>query len=174
MKQPITYPPALELRDIHLPEPVSWWPPAPGWWLLAAAIIVLIAAFFISRKIYRAKQLQRDIAAELDHIKKQFQQTENKSELACALSALLRRACISYYPTQNIAGLTGEDWLAYLDHSNTLATAKQRFQSETGKILLSAPYMPENASLDYDSQALLQLCESWLLSPHKNSSQVTP
>lgn len=172
MNQPISNTPALNLRDIHLPEPVSWWPPAPGWWLLIAAIIVIVTAFFISRKIYRSKQLRRDIAAELDTIKKQFQQTGNKSQLACALSALLRRACISYYPAKNIAGLTGEDWLAYLDDSNTKATSEQRFQSETGKILLSAPYLPENARLDYDAQALLRLCESWLLSPHKNSQQV--
>ena len=25
----------LDLRDIHLPEAIGWWPPAIGWWLLA-------------------------------------------------------------------------------------------------------------------------------------------
>ena len=34
--------PALEqLRDIHLPEAVHWWPPAPGWWIVAALLLAL-------------------------------------------------------------------------------------------------------------------------------------
>ena len=25
---------ALPLRDLHLPDAIGWWPPAPGWWVL--------------------------------------------------------------------------------------------------------------------------------------------
>ena len=32
--------PLAQLRDIHLPEPILWWPLAPGWW-------VLIVLYFI-------------------------------------------------------------------------------------------------------------------------------
>ena len=35
--------PLDQLRDIHLPEPISWWPPAPGWWILAVASCALLA-----------------------------------------------------------------------------------------------------------------------------------
>jgi hypothetical protein len=164
----------LNLRDIHLPEAISWWPLAPGWWLLVAGFILMLAVIFISRKIYLKKQLKRDIKSELENIKLQFQQSKNKSQLAKSLSVLLRRASMSYYPKMNIAGLTGDKWLSYLDQtclnrSSSSRSASKQFQSETGKVLLTAPYLPENARLEYDAQALIHLCESWLLAKHKET-----
>jgi len=167
-------PEALNLRDIHLPEPISWWPVAPGWWLLLAALCLIIIVFFISRKIYISRQLNRDIKAELGQIKQQFEKTQNKSELARSLSILLRRASISFYPATDIAGLTGESWLSFLDESNASSSLNSKFLSDTGKVLLSAPYLPESSlagdnGQDYDAKKLIQLCESWLLSPHKKT-----
>ena len=159
-------PGTLELRDIHLPEPISWWPPAPGWWISLAVIIVIIAAVYIARKIYLGKQLRRDIASELERIRQQYQKVENRPQLARDLSILLRRANISYYPEANIAGLTGEQWLQHLDMTNDRPSADLAFQSETGKILLTAPYLPDDAELDFDAGKLISLCESWLTSAH--------
>lgn len=162
-------PGTLQLRDIHLPEPISWWPLAPGWWISLAAIILIVAAVFIARKIYLGKQLRRDINSELELIKQQYQQLENKPQLARALSILLRRANISYYPESNIAGLTGEQWLQHLDRTNARPSADLAFQSETGKVLLSAPYLPDDAELDFDAGKLIGLCESWLTSAHSKT-----
>ena len=160
---------ALNLRDIHLPEPISWWPIAPGWWLLAVGLLLTLISLIIVRKIYLGRQLKRDIAHELEAIKQQYQQTQNKSQLVSALSRLIRRATITFYPSQNIAGLTGEDWLALLDQTNANASPDIRFESSIGKILLTAPYQPEEALADFDAQAFIRLCESWLLSPHKKT-----
>lgn len=164
---------ALNLRDIHLPEPISWWPPAPGWWILLITLILLAAILFVTRKIYLSKQLKRDIISELENIKQQFQQSQNKSQLAKSLSILLRRASISYYPTNSAAGLTGNNWLSWLDKTNTQSSnnlSGNQFQSDIGKILLTAPYLPDKARLDFDSDTLTQLCETWLLSSHKSQS----
>lgn len=160
-------PQTLTLRDIHLPEPISWWPIASGWWIIIASLILLIVVIFIVKRIYISKQLKRDIKAELKNIKQQFQQTQNKPQLAKSLSVLLRRASISYYPKTDIAGLTGDHWLSYLDKSNTNSSTGYTFQSDIGKVLLSAPYLPDNTVLDFNAQTLIQLCESWLQSPHK-------
>ncbi len=166
----------LNLRDIHLPEPVSWWPLAPGWWLLLASIVIILISLFMAKKIYSSRQLKRDIIAELETIKQQFQQTQNTSQLAKALSVLLRRANITYYSQnifngENVAGLTGEDWLRWLDKTHVkpdsaITANNVKFQSDIGRILITAPYMAENSKLDYDAQTLIRLCESWLLSPH--------
>jgi len=162
-------PGTLNLRDIHLPEPISWWPIAPGWWIVTAGILLLLVLIFITRKIYLSHQLKRDISSEIDIIKQQFQQTQNRSELARSLSILLRRASITYYPAENIAGLTGEDWLSLLDTSWSEKDHNKssiKFHSDVGKILITAPYQAEDSLADFDAQALIQLCESWLLSSH--------
>jgi len=171
MNEQTLTPQTLDLRDIHLPEPISWWPIAPGWWMLITSLLLIIAVIFILRKIYLGKQLKRDIASELDNIKKQFQKTQNKSQLAKSLSILLRRASISYYPKSDIAGLTGEHWLAYLDKTNVKPSRINSFKSNEGKVLLSAPYLPDNTKLDFDAQSLIDICESWLLAPHKKMTQ---
>ena len=165
---------SLELRDIHLPEPISWWPVAPGWWMLAASIFLIIIVFFIIRKIHLSRQLKRDINSELEKIKQQFQETQNKSQLAKSLSILLRRASITYYPANNIAGLTGSDWLLYLDTTRANSSSGEKFQSDTGRILLHAPYLPDDTKLDFDASALIRLCESWLTSPHNKTMRVQP
>jgi len=161
----------LDLRDIHLPEPISWWPVAPGWWMLAAALVLIVLLLYIARKSYLSRQLRRDIRTELDVIKQQFQLTQNRSELARSLSILLRRACISYYPSANIAGLTGDHWLNLLDKTSGQRSTGLRFQSEIGHSLINAPYQSERALADYDAEALIQLCECWLLSSHDKKSQ---
>lgn len=163
---------SLNLRDIHLPEPISWWPIAPGWWLIIVSVILIAIVSYlvkvIKQKRKRQQQLPNDIKVELEKIKQQFQKTHNKVQLAKALSILLRRASISYFPEKNIAGLTGENWLAYLDKTLTAGSTKEPFHSDIGKILLSAPYLPDTADLSFDAQALITLCESWLYAPHKS------
>ena len=166
--------PALELRDIHLPEPISWWPPAPGWWILAAVILLLIIIAFIIRKIYQGRQLKRDIAAELESIKHRYADTQSKVELARSLSILLRRVSISCYPYHDVAGMTGDRWLHWLDQAQGNRKAHNTsFDSDTGRQLLSAPYLPDDAVIDVDAQALIELCESWLLASHKKAASKT-
>lgn len=163
--------PALELRDIHLPEPISWWPVAPGWWMLAAGILLLIIIAFIIRKIYQSRQIKRDIATELELIKQRYADSRSDIELARSLSILLRRVSITCYPNHNVAGMTGERWLHWLDqvqHNDKGNNAS--FDNTTGRQLLSAPYLPDDAKIDIDAQALIRLCESWLLASHKKAA----
>ncbi len=165
---------ALPLRDIHLPEPVSWWPPAPGWWLLLATVLVLVAIYIVIKKIRYSRRLKTASAAMFDTIKEQYQQDHNKILLAKNLSTFLRRVCISHYPRHDTAGLTGKDWLDFLD--STLPEKIQPRFADAGQILLTAPYLPEQtpsistneplanneAQHDFDAAALLELCEKWL------------
>ena len=149
---------SLPLRDIHLPEPVSWWPPAPGWWLLLLLCATIIATLFLFKQFRQRRLLRRTVIAELDRIKQQHDQNHDRVQLLKALSVLMRRASISYYPRSNSAGLTGEQWLQHLDKT----ARRKEFRNGVGKILASAPYLPATSQLEIDFNELLTLCEDWL------------
>ena len=154
----------LDLRDIHLPEPISWWPVSSGWWFLLACFITIFVIIFFAKKYYKSKQLNREIRTEIQQIKKQFRRSKDKLELAQSLSVLLRRASISLYSEKKVAGLTGDQWLAFLDKTRTAksSTTMHNFQSETGKALITAPYLPHTSDFDFDTKALIKICEDWL------------
>jgi hypothetical protein len=155
---------SLALRDIHLPDPVSWWPPAPGWWLLLGGIFLLAIMLFMIKKIRQRKRLQKVSLAELEILRTKYDNDKNKKALAQSLSVLLRRASISFQPRNNVASLTGNQWLQHLDNT----TDNKGFETGTGNILITAPYLPDDKQIDVDTDSLLSLCESWLREqPHK-------
>ena len=155
----------LPLRDIHLPDPISWWPLAPGWWIIAGIIVFIVIAFFIIRKIYRSKALHRETNFEMERIKNRFIFNSNQYELIQSLSVLLRRSCISYYPRHETASLTGDHWLKYLDSTSpTFASNTSRFFNGVGEIIANAPYMNPSAEIKTDVVELISLCETWLQS----------
>lgn len=148
----------LALRDIHLPEPVSWWPPAPGWWLLPGVIALVFIIYYLLKKIRRGKRIKKEALAEFEKIRMTYRNDMNAALLARSISTLLRRVCISYYPHTNVPGMTGEQWLDFLD-----STADTKgFQTDSGKILATAPYLPQRKCQSYDADTLLSLCEVWI------------
>jgi hypothetical protein len=158
----------LPLRDIHLPEPVSWWPPAPGWWLLLIAAAVVIAGLMLFRSIRKGRLLKRTVVAELNTVRERYQANHDPVELVKALSTLMRRASISFYPRDKAASLTGNEWLKYLD-----STAERKdFEHGSGRILATAPYLPAGSPIDIDLEDLLSLCDSWLhIQPFKGETK---
>jgi hypothetical protein len=158
----------LPLRDIHLPEPVSWWPPAPGWWLLLILSALIITGIVLVKQLRKRRLLKRTALAELDMIRQQYQQNHDRVEVVKALSALMRRASISFYQRENSASLTGAEWLQHLDKT----AQRKDFENGNGRILATAPYLPANSQIDIDFNDLLSLCEDWLSAqPAKGVSQ---
>jgi hypothetical protein len=103
--------PLAQLRDIHLPEAVSWWPLAPGWWVLAALLAAGLAYgihFFWQR--HHAFTYRRQA---LLHIK----QLPNNSQhqRITALFALLKRVATSAYPELNLSSLNQAEFIDFLN-----------------------------------------------------------
>ena len=101
------------LHDIVLPVPVSYWPPAPGWWILALAMLA-VAVILIVRLVarYRRNAYRRAALRELDAIGPAVDGAS-----AMHISAVLKRTALVAFPREQVAGLTGPAWLAFLDRT---------------------------------------------------------
>ncbi len=130
-------PEQIPLRDLHLPETVGWWPLAPGWWIVIA--IVLIIGFSLLQVYHQRRArgaARRHALRELARLTAEFEQHGNAVAFSSEMSELLRRTMLAYAPRAEVAGLTGDAWLAWLDRDFD----QPRFQGETGRKLLELPY----------------------------------
>jgi hypothetical protein len=142
------------LRDIHLPAPVSFWPPAPGWWLLALVIVLLLVTTLWLWKRYRRTAYRRAALKELQKLQQALQQGQADTPIIAELSILLRRVAISRYGRQQVAALNGRAWLEFLDR-----TGRTTHFSTQGHALLEAPYRRHIAK---QAEPLLTLAQRWL------------
>jgi hypothetical protein len=103
------------LRDIAVPTPVPWWPPAPGWWILAAALL-LAAAVLVLRRLrrWRADAYRRAALRELAALEAGSMPA---GQLAAAVSTLLKRTALAAYPRADCASLSGAAWVDFLDRT---------------------------------------------------------
>ena len=149
--------PLDQLKDIHLPPLVDWWPPAPGWWLLAVLVLAGLAWVILYLRRRAAKpDLRREAESELRQIESAWREHQDDARLAAELSALLRRIAISLYPETDVAGMTGEAWLRWLDGR----MGEEAFEKGAGRALMESAYRPD-ATLD-NPEMLVTLVRRWL------------
>lgn len=143
---------SLPLRALHLPEPAGWWPLAPGWWTLAA-----LAAAALGWLLFRYWQRRRQSAArryalkQLKQYANAFTRHRNPVLLGSQLSELLRRTMLAYVPRDRVAGLTGEDWLDFLDRD----LDRPIFRDGDGRPLVEWPYRDPGFQADESDVAAL-------------------
>ena len=164
----MTLPPPPPLRDLHLPEPAGWWPLAPGWWILIVIAIIAIAYGLARARQRRQRSAARRYALrELARFEAEYRKHKDPITLGKQLSELLRRGMLAYAPRTEVAGLTGEDWLRWLDRGMPLPY----FHTDGGKSLLQLPYRsPQDDFSDVDIDALLAAVRMRLRVPLKESA----
>lgn len=140
-----------ELRDIHLPEGVSAFPPAYGWWVLLGILIGMVLLYRLI-KIVRLKSKKLYALRLLSEIT-----CNNSMRSAASMSAILRRICVYKYP--QAAVLNGRDWIKFLN-----AHSKTKLKGKTADLLLNAPYMPEGEGKFEiaDVVSLRLFCQKWI------------
>ncbi len=153
----------LPLRDLHLPDPVGWWPLAPGWWFLLLLAVAVLA--FGLHRAYRARRhnaARRFALRELRRFETEYLEHRNPVVLGRQLSQLLRRGMLAYADRDEVAGLTGDAWLKWLDQGMPLPY----FHTEGGRSLLKLPYRdPRGDFSDVDIDALVSAVRMRLQAP---------
>lgn len=140
-----------ELRDIHIPDGVSVFPPAYGWWVMLFALLFM-AFLYQFIKIYRYRSKKLYALRLLNNIRH-----DNVVENAKEMSELLRRICVLKYP--QAATVFGQKWIDFLNAHNS-----KTLDAKTSALLVEAPYMPLS-TVKYDmedAESLRRFCQQWI------------
>jgi hypothetical protein len=156
-------PEQIPLRDLYLPEAVGLWPFAPGWWILIALAVAGLA-YLLRKQIqkWRRNAARRLALRELNRVRAEFEKGADALTLGKELSELVRRSMLAYAPRAEVAGLTGDRWLEWLDQN----LEDKPFTKGAGKNLESLPYRrPENIADEVDIAALIDAVHKRLKTP---------
>jgi hypothetical protein len=148
-------PATLSLRDIHLPQAVSWWPPAPGWWVLLALAAVALLAIAWWRRRFRARRANRAALRLLDEA---AARAEAQPLVAVQTVSVALRRFLMTTEGCGAAAVTDEAWLSLLDSR----WDQDAFQAGEGKLLARAPYMPPERIAPESALRLVELARGWL------------
>ncbi|CDT10954.1 DUF4381 domain-containing protein [Vibrio coralliirubri] len=149
MKQP------LDLSPVIAPNAPTWWPLAWGWWAVIITAISLIAlVFFILKRRKNNQQAKQEALSYFSNSQSPDGLSPSKAQ------DMVRQAALSYFPREKIAGLSGDDWLTFLDAqlAKPLFVAKQSQWQQ-------ALYQDVALMNDEQKKAQQQLvndCETWL------------
>jgi hypothetical protein len=153
----------LALKDIHLPDSILWWPPAPGWWVLGVVLtIFLFLILLLLPKLWRwlrYKPVRSLSLKEFYLIKQNHQQQADQKQTLQAITTLLRRTVMSKSGRIGHAGVVGDDWINQLNQMSQ----KDCFTQVQGELLKHGRYQPViEGQNKADIDSLLQSCESWI------------
>jgi Domain of unknown function (DUF4381) len=145
----------LPLRDIHLPGPIAWWPPAPGWWMLAAVFVVGLVLLWLR---YRSQYRERAALRALQRIHGLLENGGEPVDCVQHISMIIRRFAMSVGGPVPVAGLTGQRWLQFLDSR----WERDEFSEGGGRMLIFGPYAPPDRVAAPEVMELNGLCIEWI------------
>lgn len=149
--------PVAGLIDIPLPPEVNLWPATwPARIAIALLLIVAIVGTWKFVRHRRANRYRREALAELKQITRMASQP-----IATQLTLLVRRTALAAFPREEVASLSGEAWLAFLDRS----LDGTEFSAGAGRLLASAPYAPIPPG-EHQLADLVELTRRWIRRHH--------
>lgn len=142
------------------PTTANFWPPAlwVGWVFgLIVALVILMALI----RWYRRTHIRRYAYAELEAIHARYQQNQDAARYLYEVNLLLRRIAVRNFSREQVAALTGEDWLAFLDWGHkSKPDGDAGFMEGSGRILAWGAYQAQPDS--FEAERLQKLVKAWI------------
>ncbi|MGI9294648.1 MAG: DUF4381 domain-containing protein, partial [Pseudomonadales bacterium] len=102
------------IEEIELPESVSWLPQTIGWKVLALLVFLLAAyKFYQAAKQWWRNRYRRSALLRLKELEEEA--AGDYLQVAAELPGLLKATALHAYPRAEVAALSGESWLDFLD-----------------------------------------------------------
>ncbi len=159
---------SLLLRDIHLPDPVSWWPPAIGWWILLLISLIVIWGLIAFIKKLKRPVLKKSAKAEIAMVLNDYNNHQNQHLLIQQLSITIKRIGISYLQRNQTAGISGVEWYAKINQ----LVEKNQFSDEVIKLLSQGPYQKKPELDDETVNQIINQTQRWVSALSKEKASV--
>lgn len=169
--------PLSQLADIHLPEPLGFWPPAPGWWVLL--ILLCAVVYLVSKRLIAAWRLRRSCSfaiRELDKCLSHYQQAMRsvpaeqadavKLNFVNELNAVLRRVALKHFPDEQLASLSGPLWIAALRSHGDASLLDEQLANTLNQGRFAKQW-------EVDDQGLYLMAHKWISSLYLASASQT-
>lgn len=141
-----------DLRDVHQPGTVGWWPLAPGWWILAILIIsAVVATILIRRHRSRITAFRKEALRLLGEAHQDWKNASDSSVYLGRCAAILRRVLLHQRGRKEVAHLSGDEW------RQLLQAADAQLSESSLNALLVEQY---RSNPEFDGEMLYQdLCQ---------------
>jgi hypothetical protein len=152
------------LQELPLPAPASWAPQTVGW--LAVGLLLAAAALWCAWRRwrhYRKQRYRRVALAELDGIEASLRDATQRKAALAAIPALIKRTTLAAVPREQVAALTGEAWLAFIERTHG------QFDARSGALLAIVSYAPEHRIADISDNELdklMKVTRDWIQHHH--------
>ena len=143
-----------DFQEVVAPAPIDWLPQTPGWWFVGAALALGLARWIWRRlRHWYHNRYRGEAITRLEHIAG----IADDSFIA-ELNKLLKITALTAYSRPDVAKLTGDAWVTFL---NTRCDSAA-FVGEQASVLASGSYLPQTLA-QATREELLQSSRHWVL-----------
>ena len=160
--------PLAQLRDIHLPDTISWWPLAPGWWVLII-LLGLVTGWIIVKAVQRkrANLYRRQAFAKLLEIEQSLIKNEPSAENLGAplvdIFVVLKQAANIAYPNQQASSLSIEKFIRFLQLSCTTSIFTDLPENLSAALYSSSDQQTQSSNTPALHAMVLASAKTWVI-----------